>query len=141
MPDAIPGHLWAWKLQTPALLNQATPTPGTQYTVLAATAYPCRIIDIECQATWSVQPSPLECHLTIDTIVDKASQGNPVSGTSYYVYQIPVSGGDGYAFSTSNQVARAFLIEGQSITIKVEITGGTTDPLEAKVAYALLQPV
>jgi len=48
-------------------LTQANPISGTKYTVLSTTRR-VRILNIAARVTWTVQPNPLEIHLTIDGV-------------------------------------------------------------------------
>ena len=71
------------KQQPDASLNQANPVSGTKYTVLD-TIRNVRIIGIEVNVTWTVQPSPLEIHITIDGQTLRFFKTDPVSATAYF---------------------------------------------------------
>ena len=125
-----------FKHQPDATLDQADPASGTKYTLLDTTRN-VRIISISAKCTWTVQPSPLEVHLTIDGIAHKFSAVDPVSTDLYFAF---VREG----FHETNQLLettaygpyRAFLIEGRSVKVEVEITGGTVSNLSARVKWA-----
>jgi hypothetical protein len=126
-----------------AVLNQATPVSGTKYTVLDTTRN-CRIHSIVAKVTWTVQPTPLEIHLTIDGEAFVATQANPVTATDYALAQsvatdmlAAVAG----VFTTAYNVDALpiYNYEGQSVKVEVETTGGTVDPLECRVKYSVLQ--
>ncbi|NVM23119.1 MAG: hypothetical protein HWN68_15215 [Desulfobacterales bacterium] len=123
-----------FKHQADATLDQTDPVSGTKYEVLATTKN-VRIILIEAQCTWTVQPTPLEIHVTIDGQPLVFSKADPVSEDYYYATPYaPVAGG------SLNVVAevrhRAFLLEGRSVKVEAEITGGTVSNLSARVKYA-----
>jgi len=124
------------KQKADATLSQANPTSGDKYTVLS-TARRVRVIGISVWVSWTVQPTPLEVHCTVDGQSYLFSIANPVNGTRYSAfiderYGIGVStlGADSYA------KYRAYLFEGRSVKIEVETTGGTVSNISAKVVYA-----
>ena len=119
--------------QADAVLDQANPVSGTKYPVLATTRN-CRLISISAVCTWTVQPTPLEIHVIIDGITRTFSVTDPVSTTEYTGEIWPPSAEvlTVAAFS----ISRAFLLEGRSISVTVEITGGTVSNLSARVKYA-----
>lgn len=122
------------EMQPDATLSQANPISGDKYTVLDTTKN-VRIISIMLKVTWTVQPTPLEVHITIDGQALTGSQANPVSVTNYYVQ---LHGGQATLFlNTTDQVIyRTFLLEGRSVKIEVETTGGTVSNLSSRVKYA-----
>ena len=125
---AVPKH------QADAVLNQAAPVSGTKYVVLDTTKN-ARILSIMVQCTWTVQPDPLEVHVTIDSQNLTRGETNPVSTTYYYVAiqgNIPLI----LITTAGTSHSRAFLLEGRSVKIEVEITGGTVSNLSATVKYA-----
>lgn len=122
------------KHQADATLNQANPVSGTKYTVLD-TILNVRILGINAEVTWTVQPSPLESHLTVDGIAYVASVSNPVSGTIYEVNFEPSTDFVLRVASTSRGMS-SFLFESRSVKVEAETTGGTSDPLESKVIHA-----
>lgn len=120
------------KLQADAVLNQANPVSGTKYTVLN-TVKNVRIKSIAAKVTWTVQPTPLEIHATIDGIAMLWLVGNPVSGTNYFASDTPQATALLQTLGlTAYDQRRGFLLEARSIKIEAEITGGTSDPLEAR---------
>lgn len=125
----VPAH------QADASLSQAGPISGTKYAVLNTTKN-ARIITVMVKVTWTLQPNPLECHVTIDGQSLTGQKINPVSGTAYYLNTNPANV-DTLALSDSlYAVNQAFLFEGRSVKIEVETTGGTVSNLSCVVMYA-----
>ena len=123
-------------IQTPADLSQANPVSGTKYTILD-TIKNVRIIDIIIKCTWTVQPTPLELHLTIDGQSITFPFTDPVSNTIYCVFLHGNSPNKwGQLSVTAHSPSRSFLIEGRSVKVEAEITGGTVSNLFARVLYA-----
>lgn len=122
--------------QPDAAISQANPVSGTKYTVLD-TVKNARIISIAVWVTWTVQPAPLEIHITIDGIALTCNFTSPVSTTPYSVQNVATDAG--FILATPLLDAyRAFLLEGRSIKVEAEITGGTVSNLSARVKYARL---
>lgn len=121
-----------FEYQADATITQANPVSGTKYEVLATTKN-VRLYTLNVACTWSVQPSPLEIHVTIDGQTPKADQANPGSTTNYRVY-IRDEQAD-WEFKTGFAEHRAFLVEGRSVKIEGEITGGTVSQLASRVKY------
>jgi len=119
--------------QADATLSQANPTSGTKYTVLDTTKN-VRLLSIEVACTWTVQPTPLEAHISIDGQSYTAPFTDPVSAV-YYEYALGGGAAD-VLTATAIQYNRAFLLEGRSVKVEVEITGGTVSNLTARVKYA-----
>lgn len=126
-----------FKRQADATLSQANPTSGTKYTVLDTTKN-VRIISIEVNVTWTVQPTPLEIHITIDGQTITHGQIDPVSTTNYFCYRHPAHAASSQQMTSTLAVyqAPAWLYEARSIKIEAETTGGTTSNLSARVKYA-----
>jgi len=120
--------------QADATLNQASPVSGTKYTVLDTTKN-VRIISATAKVTWTVQPTPLEFHITIDGQTLIAQKVNPVSAA---VNSLQNNTPDTANLGFGNSVAgyRAFVLEGRSVKIEAETTGGTVSNLSARVKYA-----
>jgi len=128
--------------QVPAALAQANPVSGTKYTVLDTTPN-ARIIDIFVEVIWTVQPTPLEVHITIDGQALIITKTNPVSGTDYFAM---VTSGELVTVQPlltdaelSSAHYRPFLLEGRSVKVEVETTGGTVQNLNARVVYAAVR--
>jgi len=122
--------------QADAVLNQAAPTSGTKYEVLATTKN-VRIISIEVNCTWTAQPSPLEVHITIDGQTITYGIANPISATNYLANPNAEKAEDSQILNTSSyHDRRSFLIEGRSVKVEAEITGGTVSNLSARIKYA-----
>lgn len=119
---------------------QANPVSGTQYPIIAATAN-VRIITISVNCTWTVQPTDLEIHATIDGVLWSFVQANPVNNR-WYIAQVVA-----YALETAQGMAdsgvadpssqRAFLIEGRNIAVAAEVTGGTVQNLAWRLRHAV----
>lgn len=132
------------KHQADATVNQA-PVSGTKYewssdgTTAKAlgTLKNVRIISIMIQCTWTVQPTPLELHLTIDGQLLKWTKTDPANATDYYAVINDDDAPDAMAFETgSASKYRSFLLEGREVKIEAEITGGTVSNLFMRVKYA-----
>jgi len=126
-----------------AAISQANPVSGTQYTVLDTTRN-VRIHSIVAKVTWTVQPNPLEVHLTVDGNSYTYTQANPVTATDYAIVQSVA--GDMLA-ETGGLMANTYGVdtlpvknfEGLSVKVVAEITGGTSNPLECRVKYSVLR--
>lgn len=135
MPKA---HKWVnpvFEKQADATLNQANPVSGTKYTILN-TVRNVRIYSVAVKVTWTVQPTPLEIHFTVDGQTWLTSIANPVSGTAYQ----PTKGTAAYTFTADFQmvtatISSAYLTEGRSVKIEAETTGGTVQNLSGRVKY------
>jgi hypothetical protein len=99
-----------------------------------------RLIGIEAHLTWAVtQPTPLEIHVTIDGVVYTFTQVDPVSATEYIgqmrLHVAPANNSLGAVGAWSNM---AYLLEGRSVKVEVEITWATTQPtnLTLRVKWA-----
>jgi len=122
--------------QADATLSQASPGSGTKYTVLDTTAK-ARIIVIAVKCIWTVQPTPLEVHVTIDGVSLTFTVSNPVSDTWYQAALDPTAGETSQVLTTTNFLPyRSFLLEGRSVKVEAEITGGTVSQLDARIKYA-----
>lgn len=125
-------------MQADATLTQANPVSGTKYTVLD-TKRNVRIIGIEVHVTWTVQPTPLEVHVTIDGLAYTFAVSNPVSTTKYYADLSMADAITAQGLSTTDKVnsyGRPFLLEGRSVKVEIETTGGTTSEIYGRVRYA-----
>jgi len=123
--------------QDDATLTQA-PVSGTKYTVLDTTPN-VRIISISVQCTWTVQPTPLEIHITIDGKTITHTFTNPVTATDYIAFIDPTKAATAQGLSATAALDLGlppFLREGRSIKVEAEITGGTVSNLSARVKYA-----
>lgn len=133
----------SWKYQPNGVLNQANPVSGTKYTVLDVNEA-CRIYDALVLCTWTVQPSPLELHFTIDGETFLESFTDPVTATSYRATRrhsnsliVPVMYLEA-GYNATN--ALSFVYEGKAVKIEAEISGGTVSGLDALIKHALLRP-
>jgi len=122
--------------QADATLSQANPTSGTKYTVLDTTKN-VRIRGISVKVTWTVQPTPLEIHITIDGQTRTHTFTNPVTATNYICDEYDYSDPTALPMDiTARLTQRDMLIEGRSVKVEAEITGGTVSNLSARVKYA-----
>jgi hypothetical protein len=135
----VSGHLPP-TYQADATLNQANPVSGTKYTLLVATVNAV-IYDILASITWTVQPDPLEIHVTIDGNERTYTLASPASATSYRPSlsksNDPASitrYGD-VGFSSSDLSTPIIMFQGRSITVTLESTGGTTSALKGLCEY------
>jgi len=124
-----------------AVLNQANPTSGLEYEVLPTTEK-VRIKSISISVAWTVQPSPLEVHFTVDGLTRRHYFNNPVTATQYYVErgQTHLDSSSQVMAVTTVQSSRAFLIEAKSLRITAETTGGTVSNITVRIKYAVLRP-
>ena len=133
MPRLRPSQLY--QQQADATLSQA-PVSGTKYEVLATTKN-ARIEGISVQCTWTVQPTPLEIHVTIDGQAFTFTVANPVTATDYFARLSTEAAITAQVLDTTDYAReRAFLLEGRSVKVEAEITGGTVSNLLARVKYA-----
>ena len=122
--------------QADATLSQDNPVSGTKYVVLD-TVKNVRIISIMIKVAWTGQPSPLQVWVTIDGQLLEFTKANPETDVGYTTVANPLGVGwellkyDGY-YGRS----RAFFLEGRSVKVEVETTGGTVSNLSARVKYA-----
>ncbi len=121
--------------QADAVLTQDNPVSGTKYTVLAPTPN-CRIIGAAVKVTWTVQPTPLEMHVTIDGVLHTFTFTDPVTATNYTPLNWNAADVHGTLLATAMVTAVQFMFEGRSIGIQVETTGGTVSNLYSRVKYA-----
>lgn len=119
--------------QADAVLNQANPVSGTLYTVLDTTKN-VRLIALVVKVTFSVQPTPLEVHITVDGQTLLFSQTDPSSATNYYLFVHPTA--PGLTITGEELTRKPFVLEGRSMKIEVEITGGTVSNLYANAMHA-----
>ena len=124
-------------LQIDATLSHGAPVSAGKYVALDTTKN-VRIYGIMVSVTWTVQPTPLELHATIDGIAVKWSKIDPVSATPYFAHinpALPMTA-QNLSDAAAETTRQAFLIEGRSIKIEAATTGGTVSNLSAKVIYA-----
>jgi len=95
-----------------------------------------RIIGIECKVTWTVQPTPLEVHITVDGVELTGGMTNPTTATSYYVIMRSFSAGALVVSTVDSLPSSPFIVEGRSVKVEVETTGGTVSALTARVKWA-----
>ena len=130
----------SYEHQVDLVLNQAAPISGTMYEVLPVTSK-VRIIALEADVTWTVQPTPLQIHVITDGVTVIYTIANPASGTFYQarhrVYAVEAT--QALAAIVTDDL-QCFLLEGKSIQVLAETTGGTVSNLSCRVKYALLRP-
>lgn len=124
--------------QAPATIAQANPVSGQKYTVLDTTKN-VRVYSVSVSVTWTVQPTPLEVHFTIDGQAITHTFANPVSNTFYDAVLTASAIPTAQVLRITTDAVpqyRAFLYEGKSIKIEAETTGGTVQVLDCRVKYA-----
>jgi hypothetical protein len=124
--------------QADAVLSQTNPTSGDKYTVLDTTEY-VRLIGIAAQVTWTVQPSPLEVHATVDGQALRWFRNNPNTATNYFAHLDVRTAANAGALGPSDVLWQynSFILEGRSVKIEVETTGGTVSNMTCRVQYAV----
>lgn len=130
-----PPHVWVYQPQ--ATLIQASPSSGTEYTVVDTTIN-CRVITAMAYVAWTVQPTTLELHIDIDGERMTFPVSNPISGTVYYAVIESKDLDSALILSTTDYFAyKNFLIEGRSVKVTAEVTGGTSTSLGSYVRTAV----
>lgn len=135
------------KRQADLLVTMAPPISGTKYewstdgTVPNAvgTKKNIKLLSLTAKVTWTVQPSPLEIHVTIDGIAYIFAKIDPVSATIYYAREYANAAANAQALVTSEYLherGNAGLLVGRSILVEVETTGGTVQNLDARIKLA-----
>ena len=127
--------------QPDATINVTNPVSGQKYEweyppgTPLGTQKNVRILSIMVKCTWTVQPSPLQVHFTLDGLPYVVSQIDPGTDTFYQVQdRIYV---DTYILVTPPKDRPVgFLNEGRSVKVEAEITGGTVSNLSARVKWA-----
>ena len=125
--DPVSGQKYEWKDPDENPL-------GTQKNV--------RIISIVVQCTWTVQPTPLEIHVTVDGNSITYKVTDPESAKFYSASpaaQNPASSQSLMNISALYDRNRTFLLESRSVKVEAEITGGTVSNLSARVKYAKME--
>lgn len=119
------------------LADNCAPVSGTEYPVLAATQNVV-IYSASVKCTWTVQPTPLELHFTIDGNAITHSVANPDSNT-WYDLMFTASVAEtlqGLSKDTWNITDRSpYAYMNRSIAITAEITGGTVQDLAWRVKW------
>lgn len=122
-----------------AVKSQPNPVSGTKY-VLLDTTENVRIYGVFARVEWTVQPSPLEVHFTLDGETPTVSQTNPVSLTPYFVKKSLTVASPRFSFdATDYSQWTAFLTEAESVKIEIESTGGTVQNLYGYAVYGVRQ--
>ena len=138
-------RLWSprkyWQRQADAVLTQASPVSGTKYPLLNTSSI-VKIIAVFAKVTWTVQPDPIEIHITVNGVLYTYAFTNPVSTQHYRPYwsfrtallNKLVAADD--AGSDASFGALPFIDENVGCVIEVETTGGTVSSLDAILKYA-----
>lgn len=125
--------------QQKAEVNQANPVSGTQYSLLPTTRN-VRVLGLEASCTWTVQPNPLEMHMTVDGKAVKFSQGNPVSTTLYRpLVELAKALNAMNCSGTAYHVYSLRQWDCAELKVDVEVTGGTVQSLDADLIYYIMQ--
>jgi len=127
-----------------ATLTQANPVSGTFYPVLPATEN-VRIITMAAVVTWATtQPTPLRLRVIIDGQTLYFDVTNPITATWYGATIREQFAPAAQALTTIEVITqrRAFLLEGKSVQIDMQITWAVTQPtpVDVIVKYAVLRP-
>lgn len=118
-------------------VSTANPISGTPYGLIGTTL-DMRIIGISVRVTWTVQPTPLEVHVLIDGVTFIFARANPVSNTWYVVRHHDMRYNEAnQTLSGTAETQMPFVLEGRSIIISTETTGGTVSNMTARLRYAL----
>jgi len=121
--------------QADATKSQDNPASGQKYTLLDTTTF-CRIIDFMVRVAWTVQPTPAEIHVTIDGQSLTFTKGDPVNGTLYFFKYWGGEVAGGFLGADNEVLGKAFILEGKSVKIEIETTGGTTSNITGRAKYA-----
>ena len=131
-----PNRITCPQLQPDKLFNQSNPTSGLKYEVLATTPW-VRLISIGAYVLWTAQPTPLEIYVTVDGQAGKFSVVDPVSNTGYYpALDAKMAFPMGSLSLTDHCLERAYLLDGRSVKVEAEITGGTVSRMVCVVRWA-----
>jgi len=127
-----------WENQEDVVLNQANPVSGTQYVVLPETTY-VWIYGSEAEVTWTIAVTNLQLHYTLDGIVITHTVAAPVSGAPHSIYktvgsQALAPAGQPLVAAYGNTTQRV-VYKSKVCSITAECTGGTANPLEARIKY------
>lgn len=134
MPVAHEKDMRYLEHQDDVALNQANPISGTQYAVLPLSTY-VRLITGYIAVTWTVQPSPLEMHVTMN-VVHTFAFIDPVSATPYFPAWAPAGAEPAQALVVGTAWDyRAFFAEHKTMSITAETTGGTVSNLTARIKW------
>lgn len=120
--------------QPMAELDQASPGDGTTYDVLPVDEL-VRLLGFSARCTWTVQPTPLECFVTIDGNTLTFKKSNPVSNTWYYGNLVYSAAENNLPMGTG-QFQWAHVLEGRSVQLESEISGGTVSRLQTRAYWA-----
>ena len=144
-------RIQTFQMQADALVNMSGGTPpvsGTKYewstdgSVANAigTQKNVRIISVSVAVTWTVQPTPLEVHFTIDGIPITHSVANPTTSTAYQITLDPNSAMTNQMLlsqaGTSYHLIIPYRYEGRTVKVEAETTGGTVSALNMRVKWA-----
>lgn len=124
------------------MLVQPNPVSGTPYGigVLGVAVEDVRIIGIGVAVTWTVQPTPLEARIIVDGVTYNFNQANPASGNFYVVIGFFPYVLEASQLLVVGQQTNGYLLEGHSVQVLMETTGGTTSQLEGRVIWERLLP-
>jgi len=129
---------YVWEHQTPAEIDQAAPVSGDKYVILDTTRN-VRIYGISVLVIWTVQPSPLQIHITVDGVAIAFNQTDPMSAARHFALNSLAPGGGALSNAAADAKRQSFLLDGHSIKVEAETTGGTVQNLLAFVDYAILK--
>jgi len=130
--------------QADAYVDQAAPVSGTKYewssdgtqTKKLGSLKNVRIIAVYVKVTWTVQPTPLEVHITVDGHALTFIKVDPVSATQYQPVLWANAAENAGFLEAEAAIREGFLLEGRSVKIECETTGGTVSHLDMRIKYA-----
>ena len=146
MSFALPHTKPVFKHQPDATIDQDNPVSGQKYEWKDPEGKPLgtqknvRILSINVNCTWTVQPTPLEIWLTIDGQPLRFFVNDPDTVTEYYArLKANITPAAQQLTTTEIINAKAFMLEGRTAKIEAEITGGTVSKLNVRVKYAKME--
>jgi len=137
-----------WEHQLRASVDRSggsPPVSGTKYewtdgTNPLGTQPKVRIVGISARCDWTVQPTPLEVHVTLSSgRVITFTATDPISGGIYQAVLDSDLGGLLDAGAAYYPCVRAFLLEDPAVKVEFEITGGTVSVLRGYVEWEKLR--
>lgn len=135
LTEILDGNIGKRFIHQPRAIVNLAPSTGVKYPLIASEKN-VRIIAYYAKVTWTVQPNPLEVHLTIDGVTYIFAQANPVSTTIYYANVLHPALADNAQLLGAALIQTPFIAEGRNVTIEAETTGGTVSNLKAELLWA-----
>lgn len=123
-----------FQLQADATLSQNTPASGTKYEVLATTPN-VRVASITVTTTSTTTATNLEAHVTIDGNSLVYATTNPTTTTVYHARHAAANPEATQQLNATQLRDRPYILEGRSVKVEAEATGGTVSNLTCRVKY------